>query len=226
MSQLPLELRLKPHTSFDSFVVGRNSVAVTHLESIARDHRADSVWLYGPPGAGRTHLLAASCRASSEAGERPMYLSLRAADDPSALKGLEDLDLISIDDVEYVAGKPEWEAALFEVFNDRLQRGGLITASSAAPRDAGFQLADLVSRASAAAIYRLEYLADDDMVEAVLVHASMRGLEIESAVANYLIERFSRDMRTLTECLDRIDRHSLATQRRITIPLLREIINP
>lgn len=226
MAQLPLELKLKPHASFDSFVAGPNTIAISHLRSVAAGQRSDSVWIYGPPGSGKSHLLAATCRAASEAGARPMYFSLGSVEDPAALSQLEELDLISLDDVESVAGKPEWEACLFQIFNDRLQRGGLVAASRKPPRDLDFGLPDLVSRASAAAVYQLDYLSDRDLLEAVLTHASMRGLEFEPAVGTYLLERYSRDLVALTRCLDRIDRVSLAAQRRITIPLLREIINP
>jgi DnaA family protein len=135
------------------------------------------------------------------------------------------MDLIALDDIQRVAGSTAWESALFSVFNARLQRGGLLVAAETAPRDCGFGLPDLVSRAQAAATYRLDYLGDEELKAAVISHAARRGLSLELPEAHYLLQRVSRDLGELTACLDHIDRFSLAAQRRITIPLLREVIS-
>jgi DnaA family protein len=134
------------------------------------------------------------------------------------------LDLLAFDDVHRVAGNPAWETALFAALNARLHRGGLLLAADHGPRDCGFVLADLASRAAAASVYRLSPLDDESLQLAVVRHASMRGLELDDAAAAYLLQRVSRDLGELTGWLDRIDRFSLAAQRRITIPLLRQVI--
>lgn len=226
MAQLPLPLGLKAHASFDSLITGPNSAAIEHVRAVATGRRAESVWLYGPASTGKTHLLAAACRAAGAAKLRPIYLSIEPARDPGLVAELDGLDVIALDDLHRVAGHADWEAALFGVFDARLQRGGLIVAADAAPRDCGFELPDLVSRAGAAAIYRLDFLGDDDLQAAVLGHASSRGLSLDSAAASYLLQRVSRDLGQLTDWLDRIDRYALAAKRRITIPLLREVIGP
>jgi len=224
MGQLPLELGLKPHASFESLIAGPNAAAIEHVRAVADGRRRESVWLYGPAHTGKTHLLAAACRAAGTANLRPIYLSAEEGRDPGLVAELDDLDLVALDDVHRVAGNAAWEAALFGLFDARLQRGGLVVAAAAAPRDCGFALPDLVSRAGSMAIYRLDFLGDDDLEAAVLGHAASRGLSLDSAAAAYLLQRLSRDLGQLTDWLDRIDRYSLAAQRRITIPLLREVI--
>jgi len=224
MAQLPLALKLQPHAAFDSFVSGPNGAAIEHVKAVALGQRRESIWLYGPPNTGKSHLLAAACRAAGEAGFRPIYLPLDPNIDPAMLSQLENVDLIALDDVQRVAGRPGWDAALFSVFDARLQRGGLVVAADVAPRECPFDLADLISRAGAAAIYRLNFLVDEELREAVIGHATMRGLSLEPAAVNYLLQRVSRDLGELTACLDRIDHYSLAAQRRITIPLVREVI--
>lgn len=223
-AQLPLALELKPHASFDSLIAGPNDAAIEHVRRVAAGARRESVWIYGSPNTGKSHLLAAACRAASDASLRPIYLALDPAGDPAMLAQLDDVDVIALDDIHCVAGVPAWENALFAVFDARLQRGGLVVAAGSAPRECGFGLADLASRAAAAAIYRLGYLGDSDLQTAVIGHATRRGLGLEPAEAAYLLQRVSRDLGELTACLDRIDRYSLAAQRRITIPLLREVI--
>jgi DnaA family protein len=225
VGQLPLGLSLKPHTSFESFVGGSNSAALEHVRAVACGQRAESVWLYGAPGTGKSHLLAAACRAASEKELRAISLSADGAAEPSMLSHLDDIDVVAIVDVDRFAGIDDWERALFSLFNARLQRGGLLVTAASPPRACGFTLADLVSRAGAAAIYRLEHLDDDSLQTAIMRHAVMRGLSLEPDAARYLLKRVSRDPGELVGLLDRIDSYSLAAQRRVTIPLLREVIS-
>ena len=67
-------------------------------------------------------------------------------------------------------------------------------------------------------------VTDEDLRAAVTRHAGMRGLTLEPAALGYLLQRVSRDLGELTVLLDRIDDYALAAQRKITIPLLREVI--
>jgi DnaA family protein len=226
MAQLPLALTLKAHASFASFVSGPNAQAVDHVRAVASGQRHDSIWLRGPAGSGKSHLLAAACRLAGDSGRRAIYLPLGADREPGMLSNLDDVDLIAIDDLHRVAGQPAWEAALFPVFDARLERGGVVAAAEGSPHDCGFSLRDLESRAAAATIYRLGFLDDDDLEQAVRGHAGLRGLSLDAAAASFLTQRFSRDLGKLISCLDRIDRYSLAAQRRVTIPLLREVIDP
>jgi DnaA family protein len=225
ITQLPLALELKPHASFESLVAGPNEAAITHVRQVASGARRESVWIFGARNTGKSHLLAAACRAASAGNLRPIYLPLDPAGDPGMLCQLDDVDVVALDDIDRVAGAPQWESALFTVFDARLQRGGLLAAGASAPRDCGFGLADLVSRAGSCASYRLAFLNDADLQSALIGHAGRRGLNLEPAKAVYLLQRVSRDLGELTGCLDRIDRYSLAAQRRITIPLLREVLD-
>ena len=103
-------------------------------------------------------------------------------------------------------------------------RGGLLLAARAAPTAAGFRLPDLASRAGGAVGYRLKPLDDDERLLALRGHATARGLEIERAAAEYLLARVHRDMTDVGVWLERLDRMSLAEQRKITIPFIRELL--
>ena len=122
------------------------------------------------------------------------------------------------------AGRADWESALFVTLDARLQSGGLLLAADFAPRDCGFGLRDLESRATAAAVYRLTALDDEELAIALTRHAAQRGLRIDEAAAAFLLQRVGRDLAEITTWLDRIDRFGLASQRPITIPLIREVI--
>lgn len=221
MGQLPLALSLEDHASFATFVGAANAAAVEHVRSLTTG-RADTVWLWGGDGAGKSHLLQAACRAATAAERRAMYVALPAAA-PAILDGLEDVDLLALDDVHAVAGDLAWEQPLFAILDAFLSRAGaLLLAANAPAARCGFRLADLASRGAGAVTYRLMPLADDERVDALLAHAAARGLELDVPAAEFLLKRVARDMTALTHWLARLDRASLSAQRKLTIPFIRE----
>jgi DnaA family protein len=225
-AQMPLPLRLDKHAHFASFVAGANGSALAHVISVAAGQRRDIVWLCGPTGSGKTHLLQAACRAAHERNAASMYISLRDANvHADQLLGAEHLGLVALDDVEAVAGNVDWEARLFSVFNEFQPRGGLLLAARNPPAAVRFRLGDLASRAAGASVYRLQEIDDEEQVVALLEHARRRGLELDAATARFLQGRVQRGMTELCEWLERLDRASLAAQRRLTIPFVREVLS-
>jgi DnaA-homolog protein len=221
LAQLPLALTLDDHASFETFVSGGNAAAVDHVRSLASSG-ADTVWLWGAAGAGKSHLLQAACRAATVADRRAMYVPLPAAS-PAILADLEQLDLLAIDDVHAIAGDLAWEQPLFVILNAFLaRRGALLLAAHLPAARCGFRGADLESRGAGAVTYRLAPLADEERAAALRRHAAARGLELDAAAAEFLLKRVARDMTALTKWLARLDRASLSAQRRLTIPFIRE----
>ena len=114
----------------------------------------ETLWLWGVPGSGKTHLLQAACRAADLDGKRAMYVALdpAAALSPLVLRGLDALDLLALDQVERGAGDLEWERELFVLLNAFLARqGGLLLAGRQPPATVGWVLPDLASRAAGTA---------------------------------------------------------------------------
>jgi len=223
LAQLPLALALADHASFATFVPGRNGAVVEHLRNVAVG-RGETVWLWGASGSGKTHLLQAACRAAGDAERRAMYVQLPSAE-PSILVGLEQVELLALDGLDEVADRAEWERPLFAILNAFLARtGGLLLAARVAPLQCGFRLADLASRAAGAVTYRLAPLEDSERVLALQRHAAARGIELDTAAAEFLVRRVERDMAGLTQWLGRLDRASLSAQRRLTIPFIRELL--
>jgi DnaA family protein len=224
-AQMALPLRLDKHALFAAFVAGANGSALAHVVSVAARERRDIVWLCGPTGSGKTHLLQAACRAAHEKNAASMYLSLRDADvHADQLLGVEHLGFVALDDVDAVAGNAGWEARLFSVFNEFHSRGGLLLAARKPPAAIRFGLGDLASRAAGAIVYRLQELDEEQQLAALLEHARRRGLELDAATARFLQDRVQRGMTELCIWLDRLDRASLAAQRRLTIPFVREVL--
>lgn len=230
--QLSLNLRLKDASSFGNFHPGPNREALEQLHAAVvkaatqANATATTLYLWGAEGSGKTHLLQAACRLAQELGITPVYVPLSdvVALEPSLLEGVEAMPLVCLDDVERIAGRAEWEAALFSLVERMRTAGSMLVIGAIAPPDRlGLRLPDLVSRLAWGTVYALQPLDDAQKLEAVRLRAQHRGFEMPEDVARYILSRYPRDLPSLFGLLDRIDEASLAQQRRVTIPFLRQL---
>jgi DnaA family protein len=220
VKQLALGVRLRAEAVFDSFWPGPNGEIVAAL----RAPSTTPLWLWGAAGSGKTHLLQAVCAAAGEsAAYFPLARSLALP--PEALAGFERSGVLCIDDADAVAGDLAWERALFRVFNEAAElRTRLIFAAAAPPRQPEWRLEDWRSRAAASVVYQLRELDDAGRIEALRLRAAQRGLQLPYETSEYLLKRMPRDLRSLFEVLDLLDEASLAAQRRLTIPFIRDAL--
>jgi DnaA-homolog protein len=72
----------------------------------------------------------------------------------------------------------------------------------------------------------LDPLDDAGRREVLRERAQRRGLSVDAAAYDWLLRRVGRDLAGLTSLLDHLDRASLAAKRRITVPFLRELLDP
>lgn len=221
--QLPLSLRTPPDQRLDAFH-GQPAVRDA-VRAAARGEQRDWLYLSGPAGSGKTHLLLAACAEVGAAGRRAAYLPLAAFAGALAdvLPAQEGADLVCLDGLEAIAGQRADEEALFH-FHNRARAGGtvLLYAARGNPAALGLGLPDLATRLGQCTRFTLEALDDDGRRELLRQRAARRGLQLDDAVIDYLMRRSERDLASLTALLDRLDKASLAEQRRITIPFLRQ----
>ncbi len=224
--QLPLAVGLDDHARFSTFLEGPNGIAVRQLQALPETQVAVT-WIWGPPGTGKSHLLQATCAAASEQGLPGAFVPLASwrSLQPGILEQEGALRILCVDDVDLIAGQPDWEQALFRAFNEITQAGGaVLAAASASPQAVAFGLADLKSRLAGGPTYRLQHLSDDQRIAALQLRASHRGLELAADVGEWLLKRVPRDMGSLYALLDTLDLESLAAGRRLTIPFVRQIL--
>jgi len=225
--QISLPIRLQDWASLENYFLPAGSSNRALLDSLASVNW-QVVYLHGPSSSGKTHLLQASCRFwQEEKGSRVMYLPLRDLAESSSdlLQGLDQLDLLALDDLEVVAHQADWEESIFHLFNALQHRGArMIFASRFVPTELPLQLADLRSRVLSGTSWRLEPLDEQNLRNALVKRAERLGLTLASQVLDYLFTRYSRDARTLFELLDRLDKYAFNQQRQITLPLIRSYL--
>jgi DnaA family protein len=230
--QLPLGFEPGELFTFDSFVAGKNSVAAGLARQVAESgHRGSSdgerqLYFWGEPGLGKSHLLQASCNLAAKNQRTVCYLTQAEISGQSAeiFEGLEQIDLICLDDIETWLVDQAWETALFDLINRVRENDSCLMLASAYSPDENFvKLPDLRSRLSWGPVFHLQALSDKEKYQALSYRAMQSGLELPENVADYLMQRYPRDMFGLFERLAVLDKASMAMQRRLTIPLVKSV---
>lgn len=229
--QLPLSVRLRDDATFANYYPGANAAALGYVERLcqAQDNWLDGLlYLWGNLGVGRSHLLQAACLRLEQLGLPALYVPLAEVADygPELLDNLDTFELVCLDDLNSVLGRPDWEEALFHLFN-RLRDSGrrLLLAADCAPRELDIKLPDLKSRLSLSLIFQLHELSDEDKLRALQLRASRRGLQLSDEVGRFILNRGERSMSRLFELLEQLDQASLQAQRKLTIPFIKEVLS-
>lgn len=219
MKQLLLDLAAEKPQTLDNFVVGQNPELLQLLHRFAQRTPSTPaerfVYIWGDPGAGKTHLLRAL-----HAGTDARYI---AAGAPSGAYLFDaNVALYLVDDCHRL--NPDAQIAAFNLYNEVKENGGLLVTSGAVAPAALALREDLRTRLGWGLIYQIHGLSDDEKIDALNLAAQARGITLPAGVLPYLITHFRRDMRSLSAMLDALDRYSLETQRPITLPLLRSLL--
>lgn len=221
--QLPLGIRLVREPSLEDFVTGPNAATLAAVRACAVGEAEPYVYLWGAAGSGKTYLLLAACRAAQKRDTASQYLDLDRASElaPDLFQGLEQLDLVCLDNVQSIAGKSDWEQALFGLFNRLRDAGRRLLATADVPAtELPFGLADLRSRLTWGPGFRLRPLDDTARLELLQRSASARGMQLAPAAARYILNHCPRDLHSLEALLDQLDEVSLAEKKRPTIPVI------
>jgi DnaA family protein len=218
MRQLLLDLGAEKPQTLESFVTGQNQELLHVLRQFAG--RASPVhdrfvYLWGEAGAGKSHLLHALAAAG-----KARYIPADAVDD--AFLQTPDITLYLLDDCDRLP--PDAQISAFNLYNQVKENGGLLVAAGSLPPARLALREDLRTRLGWGLIYQVHGLTDEEKIAALTQAAQVRGLNLSPGVLPYLITHFRRDMRSLSAMLDALDQYSLETQRPITLPLLRSLL--
>jgi len=226
-AQLPLPLPLDPDVSLESFFPGGNERALGLVRQLLEDCGESIRWLccHGPAAAGKTHLLQAAAAAWRERGHDAAYLGLARTRGkiPESAGGMHEGALYCLDDVDAVAGDVIAERALFVLLNELRQRKArVLLACKLPPRELRLGLPDLRSRLCWGAQAVLRPLGDEALYGLVVFQAGLLGLSLPPAVANYLLSRLPRRSDAIISSMRQLSQYSLASGRRLTVPMVRK----
>lgn len=221
---LPLESRRE--ASFEGFLPGPNGATVTAVRELL-ETAGSCAFLSGPEGSGKTHLLNALCNLARERGLSAFYIAPASLPEDAAegLAGIESCELLCVDDIDGIAGRPAWEEALFHCFNRmRAHSRHLVLASTRPLASIRFTLPDLGSRLAWGLRLRLAPLEDTDKGRVLERRAAALGVQLPEEVRDYLLKHGARNLASLLASLEAIRSAALAGKRRITVPLAREVL--
>jgi DnaA regulatory inactivator Hda len=213
-AQLPLEFEYRASQSGDDFIVGNANVEAVQWLDKWPDWHAPFLVIYGESGCGKSHL----CEVFKEAtGAQDITLQL----DPYEAMGKTDVAVI--DDVDDLLETSEQE--LFHLYNfaKENQKTVLLTAHKPCSQWQ-IKLADLKSRMGAIPVVGIAQ-PDEQLIEmlfAKLFHD--RQLRVDREVLSYLLMRCERSFKAANDLVRAIDRFALAEKRKITIPLVRDVL--
>lgn len=219
-AQLPMPFELPEQCMFERFIVGGNAELVKRLREPADGF--EGLWLFGPQGVGKTHLLQAICHDRSGAA----YIPAGGIDATvTSLDAYAWFDVVGVDDVQHWLGDRSRETALFALYNRLVAKGAtLVFSADRSPLRTECIVPDLCSRLRAANCYAVAPLSDEEKLKMLTAAARRRGFVLGDDVLRFLLARTSRDQRELLRILDRLDHASLAEQRRVTIPFAKEVL--
>lgn len=233
MRQMPLDLGPMPAQGLDDFIEGRNPEVLAWLRAWPHvEGPLSPAYIWGPTGAGKTHLLRAMVERALEMGFGAIWLNAHTcqmwdAQDPAMPT------LAVIDECERL---PEDHQHL--AFNLFIQSA---SSSAASPEEGGcgplFIMAagsvpsvdlpvreDLRTRLGWGLSFALEPLDEAGLRKALQHEAARRGVALHDDVLRYLLTRHSRDLAFLMDLLVRLDRFALAERRQVTVPLLKQML--
>ena len=212
-------------SSLEGFFISQEN---SHLLSLLKDSDfLDDLFIYGTKESGKTFLLQAMCNSYSSMSKSSLYIPLKKVMNYGIeiFESLENIDLICIDGIEEVISKIEWEKAIFNLINKALiSQSRLILTSSKDLKSLNFSLLDLESRIRKIQSYELHPINDKDILDALKYISKLTSINLGDKEAKYLVTYSQRNISNLVHILESLDQLSMEMKRKITIPLIKEVI--
>ena len=212
-------------SSLERFYASKDNL---HVVSILKDKTfQDDLFIYGSKESGKTYLLQAMCNSYSSLNKSSLYIPLKKAMGygTEIFESLENIQLICLDGIENVISTIEWEKAIFNLINKTLiSKSRLIITSSEDLQSLNFVLPDLESRLRKIESYELTPIQDKDILDALKYISKLKSINLGDKEARYLVTYAQRNISNLVHILESLDQLSMEMKRKITIPLIKEVI--
>lgn len=216
MNQLIFDFAARDYPGFDKFLGTSNA----ELVYVLQNRHGQFIYVWGEQGAGKSHLLQAWIAQALEAGRNAVYID--AAASPLTESAL-DAEYLAIDQIEKLNN--EEQALLFAIFNRFRNSGkGFLLLGSEFPPQRLILREDLRTRMAYCLVYEVKPLTDQEKTDALVSMAAARQLTVDKEIIQYLLNHWRRDMDSLIQMLDTLDNYAVMMGKRITLPLLRQLL--
>lgn len=225
MKQIALDIGLGGAPGFANFVPGANEDALRHLQLWAGDGKNSSlrspvpIYLWGPQGCGKTHLLRAARAVLAEQGAACGWLDAGVTEPPPYD---ESWSAVLLDDVQRYSAVQQ-HAAFNWFIHAQAAHVTVLAAGDMPPADLRLR-EDLRTRLGWGHVFGLQPLDEAARAQVLRQAAQARGLALPPDVITFMLTRFARDLGSLMVLLDELDGYSLREKRAITIPLLKDML--
>ena len=226
MKQMALDIGLAPVPTLESFVQLGNEAALEHLRLWTGNPLRSPVptCLWGNSGSGKTHLLRAVRQALQEQGGRVGWLD-PSTRSPEAFD--EQWHAVLLDDCQRF--NAEQQATAFNWFVNAQnpphgQARWVLAVADRPPADLPLR-EDLRTRLGWGHVFQLHALGETERRSVLRRAADERGVFLSDEVMDYMLTRFARDLASLMQLLQQLDACALRTQRAVTIPLIKSMLD-
>jgi DnaA family protein len=213
--------------SFNNFFSDRAELILSSLKALIQGDGEVQIGLWGSAASGKTHLLNASAEfARSKGVVLQIYDAIQLREcDAGEFAGFNHGDVLVVDNLDAIAGNPDWEACFYQVIN-RCREGDyrFVFAMTDKPDDLETSLDDFRSRLQWGLMLQLPSSDDAEVRQILRRRAQLIGIELTEDVISYLMTHHARNLATQMAILRRLDGASLSQQRKVTIPLIKQAL--
>lgn len=237
-----LSVPLNPQYTFDNFVVGKtNEFAYAAARKVAesRNISFNPLFLYSGVGLGKTHLMHAIAWHIKQqdpsrnivylSAEKFMYKFVRALryKDTTAFKEqFRSVDVLMVDDVQFMGGKDTTQEEFFYTFNSLIEEGRqIIISADKSPADLEGIEARLKSRLGCGLVADIHPTDFDLRIGILNNKAKQLGIELPEKVAEFLAQKITSNIRELEGALRRVIAHAqLLSDKEITLDMTQDVL--
>ncbi len=239
------EVSLDPRFTFTTFVVGKpNEFAYACARRVAEKPSSQGfnpLFLYGGVGLGKTHLMLAIAweLANRSAGRRPtvayltaerfMYRFIAAIRNQSTMEFKEQLrsvDVLMIDDLQFLGGKDNTQEEFFHTFNALVDAGKQIVVSAdKSPSDLPGIEDRLRTRLNCGMVADLHATTFELRISILEAKAALAGMAVPGKVLEFLAHKITSNVRELEGALNRVIAHANLFERAITLETTQEVLH-
>lgn len=221
MKQIALDIGLDTGPTLANFFAGPNQPALRHLQLWAGSPTRSPVptYLWGEAGSGKTHLLKAVQEALRELGAQAGWLDASVLEPPP----FDDRWAVILLDEVHLYTAVQQHAAFNWFVNAQTQQRAVLAAGELPPADLRLR-EDLRTRLGWGHVFQLQVLPEAERRSVLRQAADARGVFLSDEVMDFMLHRFSRDLGSLMQLLEQLDGYALQTQRAITIPLIKSML--